>query len=53
MLVFIHHDTRVVRITGVTVEPRSAWVTHQARNLSMEISEQACEVKFHMRNRDT
>ena len=53
MLVFIHHDTRVVRITGVTVEPRSDWVTHQARNLSMEISEQACEIKFHMRDRDT
>ena len=37
VLVFIHHDTRLVRVAGVTAKPVSGWVTQQARNLSMDL----------------
>ncbi|MDA8076401.1 MAG: integrase, partial [Actinomycetota bacterium] len=53
VLVFIHHDTRRVRIAGITANPVAAWVTQQARNLSMELADQANEVKFLIRDRDT
>jgi putative transposase len=53
VLVFIHHDTRFVRIAGVTATPISDWVTKQARNLSMDLAEQASAVKFLIRDRDT
>jgi transposase len=52
VLVFIHHDTRLVRIAGVTAKPVTDWVTQQARNLSMELAEQASAVKFLIRDRD-
>ena len=41
VLVFIHHDTRLVRIAGVTANPVADWVTQQARNLSMDLADQA------------
>jgi hypothetical protein len=53
VLVFIHHDTRLVRIAGVTAKPVNDWVTQQARNLSMELADQANAVKFLIRDRDT
>lgn len=53
VLVLIHHDTRLVRIAGVTATPISDWVTQQARNLSMDLAEQAKPVKFLIRDRDT
>ena len=52
VLVCIHHDTRRVRIAGVTAKPVAAWVTQQARNLSMELADQANAVKFLIRDRD-
>src|SRR5579875_2294949 len=52
VLVFIHHDTRRVRIAGITTNPVASWVTQQARNLSMELAEQANAVKFLIRDRD-
>jgi len=39
VLVFIHHDTRLVRIAGITSNPVASWVTQQACNLSMELAE--------------
>ena len=53
VLVFIHHDTRLVRIASVTAKPSAAWVTQQARNLSMELVDQAQAVKFLIRDHDT
>jgi putative transposase len=53
VLVFIHHDTRLVRIAGVTAKPISEWVTQQARNLSMELADRLIAVKFLVRDRDT
>ena len=53
VLVFIHHDTRLVRIAGVTAKPVADWVTQQARNLSMDLADQANTVKFLIRDRDT
>jgi hypothetical protein len=53
VLVFIHHDTRVVRIAGVTAKPVSEWVTQQARNISMDLAEQVRKIKFLIRDRDT
>ncbi len=36
---FIHHDTRLVRIAGVTANTVADWVTQQARNLCMALAE--------------
>ncbi|HET6965679.1 MAG TPA: integrase core domain-containing protein [Acidimicrobiales bacterium] len=52
VLVFIHHDTRRVRIAGITANPVAAWVTQQARNRSMELADQAHAVKFLIRDGD-
>ena len=53
MLVFIHHDSHFVRIVGITRNPVAGWVTQQARNISMELADQANSVKFLIRDRDT
>ncbi|MGH9089554.1 MAG: integrase core domain-containing protein, partial [Acidimicrobiales bacterium] len=53
VLVFIHRDTRLVQIAGVTAKPVTDWVTQQARNLSMDLAEQANAVKVLIRDRDT
>jgi putative transposase len=52
VLVLIDHDTRLVRIAGVTAKPVAEWVIQQARNLSMELADQASAVKFLIRDRD-
>jgi len=53
VLVFIHRDSRLVRIAGITSNPVAGWVTQQARNLSMELADQANAIKFLIRDRDT
>ncbi len=53
VLVFIHHETRLVRIAGITSNPVASWVIQQARNISMELTECANPVTFLLRDRDT
>ncbi len=52
VLEFIHHETRLVRIAGVTAKPAADWATQQARNLSMELAEEPTAAKFLIRDRD-
>jgi len=51
VLAVIEHASRRIRILGVTLNPTGSWTAQQARNLLMDLGEQAHRVKFMIRDR--
>jgi putative transposase len=45
VLFFIEHGTRRIHLAGITAHPAGEWVAQQARNLLMDLDDQAGGLK--------
>ena len=53
VLFFIELATRRVHLAGITTNPDGRWVTQQARNLLMQLDDEAVRPRFLIRDRDS
>ena len=53
VLVFIELGSRRIHLSPSTAHPDSAWVTQQARNLSLDLNARTSPVRFLIHDRDT
>jgi putative transposase len=52
-LIAVEHGSRRVHLLGVTTHPTGAWTTQVARNLLMDLADQATKITFLLRDRDS
>jgi putative transposase len=52
VLLFIEHGTRRAHLAGITAHPAGEWAAQQARNLLINLDDQAEGLKFLIRDRD-
>jgi hypothetical protein len=53
VLLFIELGSRRIHLSASTVHPDAAWVTQQARNLTLDFDDRPTAVRFLIRDRDT
>jgi putative transposase len=53
VLLFIELGSRRIHLSASTVHPYAAWVTQQARNLTMDLDDRPTAIRFLIRDRDT
>jgi transposase InsO family protein len=53
VLLFIELGSRRIHLSASTVHPDAAWVTQQARNLTMDLDDRPAAVRFLIHDRDT